>query len=623
MAGPYKEKSGAEIPGVPTQEGQQPVPQEDYSQVEGFDPSAGLPPIMPNDRVPSQASAPASPTATPAPAGQAAGGHPLDNVGFSETGNKGGGGYGLEVGDVGFGWHVGPGDFNPNGFRPNESRGTTVGKYGGRPLYAASLAFPSSVFASRIQAINNKEKQLEGALSKIAGDFEDVDNPKYHDGFQRWGNGQMRQYMADVQAMHGKRRGTELMMTPGTKEYEGFRNTVASINTVARGVNQSNKQALAVLEGMDKKVLQENPAVYKSALDLVDKQGSYAGVTAKELADSQTRLQANASLYDALTKQGIPEMLKQATSTEDLVSLVKRGGTGRDGEPLYSPGFVTYLNTAQTVTPEGLVNALTDDWAQRYKGDLSRDQVKAVIEGMVPQDFKEKISTRQIRSADGGSGGNAANSAANYRVEQTAMPEGTVNAFGVPAGSSDRGAGGNTGFTGSYPTITLFGSSNKQAKLTNPLSFRYGDKDVFMYPERVMQVGTMPMILGKEVGMPRTRAQQEAAADGMGWTMEHYNKVIASPQYPEAQAVIERFGVLRPMTIPLLGNEAQIEGMGYDPERIKAELRSMQPEKAQAQQPQPATASMPDFVKEGGYAQSDWDALTDQQRAAILKAGKL
>lgn len=577
MAGPYKEKNGAEIPGVPTQGEQPPVPQEDYSQVEGFAPSAGLPPIMPNDRVPSQANATASPTDTPTstPAGQAAGGHPLDNVGFSETGNKGGGGYGLEVGDVGFGWHVGPGDFNPNGYRPNESRGTTVGKYGGRPLYAASLAFPSSVFASRIQAINNKERQLQGALQKIAGDFEDVDNPKYRDGFQRWGNGQMRQYMADVQAMHGKRRGTELMMTPGTKEYEGFRNTVASINTVARGVNQSNKQALAVLEGMDKKVLQYNPAVYKAASDLVNKQGSMAGVSAKELADSQTRLQANASLYDALTKQGIPAMLKNANSEQDLVSLVKRGGTGRDGEPLYSPGFVTYLNTAQSVTPEGLVNALTDDWAERYKGDLSREQVKAVIEGMVPKDFKEKISTRQIRTSGGGSGGGSANPSANYRVEMTEFPRGILDGFGNVAVDKD-GKSVADGVLGPHPTITLLGSSNKQARLTNPLSFRVKDQTIFMYPERIMLLEGKPVIAGKEVGMPRTTAEKQVAAKGMGWSLSELESVIAGgPSTEEGQQLINRFGVLQDRFVPMDGNEAQIEGLGYDPDRIESELRKV------------------------------------------------
>lgn len=419
-------------------------------------------------------------------------------------------------------------------------------------------------------------------MSKISsGDFEDVDNPKYRDGFQRWGNGQMRQYISDVKALHGNRRGTELIMTPGTREYEGFRNTVASINTVARGLNQSNKQALAVLEGMDKKVLQPNPVVYETARDLVNKQGSYAGVSAKELAESQTRFQANASLYDALTKQGIPAMLKNAKNEQDLVSLVKRGGTGRDGEPLYSPGFVTYLNTAQTVTPEGLVGALTDDWAERYKGDLTRDQVREVIEGMVPKDFKEKISTRQIRTPGGGrggsGGGNAANSAANYRVEETAVPEGTVNAFGEALGSTDRKKGSATGFTGSYPTVTLFGSSNKQAKLASPLTFRYGNKDVFMIPESVKLIGDTPFIVGKQTGMPRTPAEKTAAAKGMGWTLDEYEKYTADPNSDESKDVVTRFGTLQPVAVPLIGNQSQIEGLGYDPERIMADLKAYHP----------------------------------------------
>ena len=360
MAGPYKDKNGPAIPGVTTSA--EPVP-------------AGPPVVDQGIGGPQADSQPPA--------------HPLDSYGATEqsspTGPR------VSMGDTGFGWAVGANDFHPNGFRPNQAISTGVGKYHGSPIFAATIGMPDGVIASREQANANKQKQLEAALSKLAPEFEDVDNPKYRDQFQRRYNAEYMQLIRDTQQIYGKQRGTELLSTYGTPEYEKRMNLLNSINTIARGANQANKQALTVLDGMDNKTLQHNPVVYKAAEDLVNKQGSKAGATAKELAESQNRFSANASLYDAMSKQKIPEMLKNATGVQDLVSLVNKG------DARYMPGFMAYMNTAQEVTPEGLVNAITDDWAERYKKDLTREQVRAVVQGFIPDNFKEKMTAKQLR----------------------------------------------------------------------------------------------------------------------------------------------------------------------------------------------------------------------------------
>ena len=535
MAGPYKDKNGPAIPGVTT--AAEPMP-------------AGPPVVDQGIGGPQEDSQPPA--------------HPLDSYGIPEqsspTGPR------VSMGDTGFGWAVGANDFHPNGFRPNQAMSTGVGKYHGSPIFAATIGMPDGVIASREQANVNKQKQLEAALSKLAPEFEDVDNPKYRDEFQRWGNGQISSLIRDTQQMYGKQRGTERLMTPGTPEYEKFRNTVESINTVARGANQANKQALTVLDGMDNKTLQDNPAVYKAAEDLVNKQGSKAGATAKELAESQNRFSANASLYDAMSKQKIPEMLKNATGVQDLVSLVNKG------DARYMPGFRAYMNTAQEVTPEGLVNAITDDWAERYKKDLTREQVRAVVQGFIPDNFKEKMTAKQLRAPNSSGSGSQTNAAANYTVEDTIVPRSdqtyvTIGEDGKPITTTEP-VNNKT----KYPTISLFGSSNKQAKSAAPLTFRNGSEEYFGIPERAMYIGGRTYIYGKQTGMPRTAAQKAAVAKDLNMEMPDYDAI--EPNSPKAEQAMQSFSKLFPMMVPMDENKALVEGMGYDPAKIEQELSS-------------------------------------------------
>lgn len=528
MAGPYKDKNGPAIPGVTT--AAEPMP-------------AGPPVVDQGIGGPQEDSQPAA--------------HPLDSYGIPEqsspTGPR------VSMGDTGFGWAVGANDFHPNGFRPNQAMSTGVGKYHGSPIFAATIGMPDGVIASREQANANKQKQLEAALSKLAPEFEDVDNPKYRDQFQRRYNAEYMQLIRDTQQIYGKQRGTELLSTYGTPEYEKRMNLLNSINTIARGANQANKSALKYLDLNEKDAIEKNPAMKKSAEDLVYRQGTKANATAKELAESQDNFSANANLYDTMMKHKIPDMFKSISSKEDLVSLIKKGDqSGAGGSSLYIPGFQGWLNNKKDVTPSDVVDYVTDYYAEKYKETRTRDEVKAMVEGFVPKDFEQTFNSKQLRAPK--SSGSDTNAAANYRVEQTELPTGTTDAYGNTTGD----------VKGAWPTVSLFGSANKQATLGKPLPYRHGDKDVFMYPERAMLVHGTPVIVGKEVGMPRTTAQKEAAAKGMGISMTDYNAI--DPASEKGQEVIQRFSVLSPKMLPFVGNESLIEGMGYDPETVKQKL---------------------------------------------------
>jgi len=548
MAGPYKDKNGPAIPGVTT--AAEPMP-------------AGPPVVDQGVGGPQADSQPAA--------------HPLDSYGIPEqsspTGPR------VSMGDTGFGWAVGANDFHPNGFRPNESRSTGVGKYGGSPIFAATIGMPDGVIASREQANINKQKQLEAALSKLAPEFEDVDNPKYRDEFQRKGNAEYMQLIRDTQQIYGKQRGTELLSTYGTPEYEKRMNLLNSINTIARGANQANKSALAYLAADEKDAIEQNPAMKKSAEDLVYRQGTKANATAKELAESQENFSANANMYDTMMKHKIPDMFKSISNKEDLVSLIKKGDqSGAGGSSLYIPGFQGWLNNKKDVTPSDVVDYVTDYYAEKYKKTRTRDEVKAMVEGFVPKDFEQKFTSKQLRAPKSSGGNSPENEAARYVPDSTTIPEGTVDGAGNPIGGSVNSQGENL----SRPTINLMAFSNKQGKTAPPMEYRDGKERVYMHPDRLMNIDGDYYIIGNKTGMPRTRAELIKKADDENWNPDEtssatkgFDDVNNGVDSPEARALTQRFNTLQSVRVPLSENESLLsQSLGIDVSRAKKSLGS-------------------------------------------------
>lgn len=580
---------------------------------EAWSPDQGLPPLMMNDRVPATAQAPATlppPTAEQQDALLRTDRQPTGSSGPQVR-------HGVSTQPGGLSWAVGSDAFAPAGYKPNESRSTGVGKYGGSPLYAPVIGYPDAVIANRLDRISKERKQVQDAMAKFnpAAGVEDVNAPEYRDDYQRGVMSDLHGYQAQVQQLYGDEEGLKRLMDPNTKEGQGLRERVSQWTTIARLTNQATKSADAVIEGMDSGALEYNQYLYDLATQERHKLGVQAGNhDPKALANSLKVFTGTASLDDQVKKDGIGELLKSAGTTEQFAEQVRANSK----DPHYRAGFASIL-TKKTVDREDVIEALTDRYYPSYRNYMSRDQMKNYFTSIAGSLSEEKLTQSQIHVPKGDGPTNAA---ANYNVEQTELPTGLSDAFGNNA----------KGITGTWPTISLYGSTNKQAKLANPLSFRHGDRESYMYPERVMRVGDRNVIIGKEVGMPRTVAEKAAAAKNTGFSLADIDAASAAvdkdPTSEEAQAAIQKFGILQPRIVPFDSNESLIRGMGYDPDKVAGELIKSKPRGyAGTRREQPAFVDkprgIPDFVVSAGYSKADWDGLTDKQRAAILKAGKL
>ena len=243
-----------------------------------------------------------------------------------------------------------------------------------------------------------------------------------------------------------------------------------------------------------------------------------------------------------------------------------------------------------------------------------------MVEGFVPKDFEQTFNSKQLRAPNSSGSGSQTNAAANYTVEDTIVPRGdqtyvSVGADGKPSTTTEP-VNNKT----KYPTISLFGSSNKQAKSAAPLTFRNGSEEYFGIPERAMYIGGRTYIYGKHTGMPRTAAQKAAVAKDLNMEMPDYDAI--EPNSPKAEQAMQSFSKLFPMMVPMDENKALVEGMGYDPAKIEQELSSHAGRKQQQSFVEP-TKQAPDFVIKGGYTQKDWDSLTEDQKSNIRKAGKI
>lgn len=552
----------------------------------------GLSQIMANDVVP--ASPPSGQLQQPAAQVSVAQQDALLNRPRADYGHRyARGRHGLGSGNGQFGWAVGPQDFNPNGYKPNESRSTQVGKYGGSPLYAATLAFPDAVIASRLQGIAKQKEAIAAQMAKFnpMEGVEDVKQPEYRDDFQRGYLASLNGHIDKATSMWGEEEGMKQLMNPNSELGRGLRELNMAWTTVARLTNQGTNSALAITEGMDSGKLEKNKYLYDLAKDQLHKTGVQAGNhDPKELAKGMVVFQGVSSLDNQVHEDGIVPLLKNAGSVEQLVEQVKKG------DPSYRAGFAGIL-TKKTVNRDDVVNALTDRYYPMYENYMSRDDMKKYFTSIAGNLSEDSLKQAQIKSNGGGSGGGS-NNAANYRIEKTELPSGTLDGFGNVAVDGN-GKSVSAGVGGEHNTITLMGSANKQAKLTNPLTFRVKDQTMFMYPERIMDMNGTIVVTGKEVGMPRTQAARENVASKLNMSIEDLDAVIEHPDTEEAKSIITKFGMLQDRLVPLEGNEAQIEGLGYDVDRIKKDLGARRSTDATQGKPKAASSPAPRPPKAG------------------------
>ena len=566
QGGPYSEKNGINpvvvdppVPAAAPQYVEQAIP----------DPNQGLPQLMQNDRAvydpnmqssvnPNRGAQPgefpvamadAMVSAHPvgAPTQQAAASQQAETT-DPRTGRK------VSVRDVGFAWQPSAADWAPAGYRPNESRSASVGKYGGSPLFSVALAFPNNVIANRMQALVEEKKELKKAYEKVNPQPEDVDAPEYRDGYIRAVNSDLEGYRANIMRMHGDENGMALLSDPNSKERRGLEERADAWTTISRTINQATKAADAVIVGMNDGSLEMNPILLKQAEELRRKTGSRAGIDdPKELAKGMQVFVGSVSLADRLKADGVIQIMKEAGSVQKLYERAQKGS------PVYDPRFSTLVGTKELNT-DAVVNSLTDYYHRQYKGDLSREQVFDMVKGMAPELVEQDIDRAQYSTSGGGSG-SGTRTRAYGSVENIVVPEGAVDAQGNKVSRSFDAQGKPV----ERPSIVLKRVTNGQGVLAGVDVYKSGADRVDLVPTDLVNVDNQLFIVGKQSGLPKAQAIREAknilskkdfnSLDaGMQARVRAYQAIASDSATPEQQELIQQFHGLQDMMIPVEGN---------------------------------------------------------------------
>lgn len=453
-------------------------------------------------------------------------------------------------------------DFNPAGYKPNESRSTQVGKYGGSPLYAVSIGMPFSVIDDRLNAHAIEENELR----KAAEDFDpragvkDLNAIKYRDDYGNWVNDQIEQYKANVFAAYGEKEGLRRLRTKSSPEAAGLWRLVQHINTVNSSIDDAVTNANALEVGMRGGELQYNPAKLAGAKEVKDRLGSFSETQdPEELARILPRFNANVSLIDQLKKDGIHQMWAvNGGNVKKVYEQVKAG------DPLYMRGFRTLLGR-EVHSYDQMIDALADQYAPQYAEDgLSRDEVRAAIAAELPNTYTEDVKSDQINT--GGGGGSGTRTRGTGAVEMIVVPKGAVDATGKELGKSVDAQGNEI----QRPSMSLMRFSNNQGGLAAVDVFKQGQSRIDMIPTELVNVDDTLMIVGKGYGLPRAQMIKKARAAGataadIALLQAALGRKDAGTSTSEDDDTIQRFFQLQDVMIPAKGNWARlVNSFGVD-----------------------------------------------------------
>jgi hypothetical protein len=474
---------------------------------------------------------------------------------------------------AGYGWQVGSSDINPNGFTPVSAHSQQIGRYGGSPLFAATFAAPAGAFAAREQGLVEKQAGIDDAWKKLKPEIANVENPKYKESFDKWAVGSINDHIAAVKEEYGEEEAYAQLTTPGTAEYERLKLLERDTARVGQSIDAATKNALEITVGMDNGTLQQNEVLYKKAEDVINKAGKQTGLTPKEAADSFERLNASVSLMDQLKKDGVQDLLKEAGSGADLVTLLP------PDHPLYHKKFVSDLNES-TVDRTAAIDAITDEYYKQYKNDMSREDLREMVESITPTTFEQKVSRKAIPQPKS-SGGGGAKTQSSHDVEEIVVPREAVDAFGKPV-NKHAGPDGKEIYRSS---MVLKKFTSGQGQLSQPDVFKAGSERIDMMPTDLVNVDNELYIVGKRAGLPRTTMIKER--DSLNLTKKEkksltadqqarlsaLTKVLAGTGDEKDNETIQSFYGLQDVMIPAKGNWNTLkESFGIEEEDARKRL---------------------------------------------------
>ena len=557
-----------------------------------------------------------------------------------QRGDRRRGGVGFGVDEIGSDWRLTNQDYNPNGYQPNESRSTGVGKYQSSPLFEATIGAPHSVIGSKLATNDRKREELNKALQSFdpyAG-IEDVNAPEYRDAFQRNVMQSVEDYMQAVYDLYGEEEGNRRMMTPGTEEWSGLRKLGVDWTTISRNLNQATKSAEAIVVGRNEGTLEVSDDLYNQAYQQRYKTGEWAGrQDPDKMAKDMVTFNANVSLVDQLQKDKVFDVLKNAGSVQKLYERTKKGDLQHD------PRFSTLVGR-KTVDNEAIVDALTDHYSKQYKGTLTRDKVRELIKSGAPQLEEQNIVRAQYHKpsskGSGGGGGNTGrgtNVRGDYRPLNVGM---THNADGTPSNTIYLTPYQNTGdkeHTVKEMVATADDGPPNLPMRDVTLTYHPGRNEWLLAGQSLTEQGKSELakITGGDDGEVLVTADMLTGEGGVDspavekkkdliWSQ--YRKQVLVPADRNSSLVDTYWGNPDAAT-------AAANIVGIDPSEMASLMRTQEgrdqvarrlginvPQKKQAA---PKAGAAPDFVIQKGYTQADWDGLTDEQRRKILAKGKL
>lgn len=253
---------------------------------------------------------------------------------------------------------------------------------------------------------------------------------------------------------------------------------------------------------------------------------------------------------------------------------------------------------------------------------IDKNRARAFMDKIIKDRKEREIKIFANGYVKAGGGGGRPTSASFAGVNEIPIPEGVYTIKSGPnAGKIDEAMAANTrGKT--YKALSLFDVSNNKGVTPQARTFSNtgmadgtrmgkGAGKVHAIATDIVRVGNELFILAKKA--PELRVKSTSGSDSDGYTL--------NTSEDEGGVDWQTFNELPPILINYEMNKGALPGMfpGITDDFVRQQLGPWDeaPKKATAKQ------GLPDFVKNAGYSQSDWDAITPSQQQKIISAGKL
>lgn len=316
--------------------------------------------------------------------------------------------------------------YGQNPERPAQYSSESVGRYGASPIFIPDYGrAPMAVLAGRQAQIDADKKALQAQIDAFSPEAQltKVKPPAYQKSWQDTINNTLYGKLDEVVAYYGgdKTAAYKALMDPREARKLGWTQTIEDINRTSELVNANYDNALGYIAAVDSNAVQRDPEMYSRAMAVRDALGNFSpsGNNWRELGKKVESFDAMMSLEKYISDYKIMDQLKNGFEQSVLGGKMQR-------DP--KSGWWT-LPQGKKKEWDSAIDQVADNISSFYNGygGLTREVVKAKLDGLFPVQEEVKVTAYQPRAAKGGS-----------KKEKEPEPTG---AWGYGAGMSARGFG--------------------------------------------------------------------------------------------------------------------------------------------------------------------------------------